>query len=153
MPFLKNWKKVPWFWEKVRSLWSSIGQISHLKYIFPVFPGKKTEIFPCRDRLSCAVDECLSKCPNSKKTPCRDKLLVKFAKFFRTTFNRTPPVAASSQSTLKCRTYYPTVWLNLQFIILSQEMCFILSVQSYIQGALRKRQLISYFVEHLALKN
>ena len=30
---------------------------------------KNQRFFPCRDFLSCVLGECLSKCPNSKKTP------------------------------------------------------------------------------------
>ena len=34
LPFFGNWKKVPWFWQKMRPLLSSMSEISHLKCDF-----------------------------------------------------------------------------------------------------------------------
>ena len=38
--------------------------------------GKTRRFFPCRAFLSGVVGECLSKCPNSKKTPLQKLLFV-----------------------------------------------------------------------------
>ena len=37
---------------------------------------KTRRFLPCGAFLSRAIGECLSKCPNSKKTPCPKKILV-----------------------------------------------------------------------------
>ena len=55
-------------------LLSSMGEISHLKCNFKSFQKNKPEIFPCRAFLFCVVDDCFSKCPNSKKTPLPQKI-------------------------------------------------------------------------------
>ena len=52
-------------------LWLSMGKISDLKgiLILRVSRRKTGDFFPCGAFLSRVVDECLSKCPNSEKTP------------------------------------------------------------------------------------
>ena len=49
------------------SLLSSMGDIFHLLCNFYEFPGKKMGDFSCGPFLFRVVDDCLSKCPNSKK--------------------------------------------------------------------------------------
>ena len=52
-----------------------MDKISRLKCGFQEFPGKKTRIFfACGAFLSRAAVECLSKCPNSEKTPLPEKI-------------------------------------------------------------------------------
>ena len=55
------------------ALMSLIAFIYGLNFLIKVqffsFQEKKPEIFPCQTFLFRAVDDCLSKCPNSKKTP------------------------------------------------------------------------------------
>ena len=52
-------------------LWLPMGKISDLKgiLILRVSRRKTGDFFPCGAFLSRVVDECLSKCPNSEKTP------------------------------------------------------------------------------------
>ena len=56
------------------SLLSSMGEISHLNRNFKEFPREKPEDFSCGAFLFCVVDDCLSKCPDCKKTPLPKKV-------------------------------------------------------------------------------
>ena len=55
MPFIQNWKKVPWFWNKMPS---SMGPISHL-----------TKSLPKEPFFRVLQIKFLSKCPYFKKPP------------------------------------------------------------------------------------
>ena len=86
---------------------------------------------------------------NPRKVPCPDKFLVNSGKFLRTPFLNT---------TGDCF-FIEHIKENLEHTILQFAWRYsskvkgcvlycLLSIQGYIQGAGRKRQLISYFVEH-----
>ena len=73
LPFFRNWKKCPSFGQKCPDsgyLWVKFS----FKMQFLRVSKKKPEIFPCGASFSRVVHDCLSKCPNSKKTPLHLKI-------------------------------------------------------------------------------
>ena len=71
--------------KKCPSLWKKNASIVVIYCCHPLWPPfkmqylrvsrqKNQRFFPCGAFLSCVVDECLSKCPNSKKTPLPSKI-------------------------------------------------------------------------------
>ena len=77
-PFLKVEKKCPNLERKYPDcghLWVLYGYNFSFKMTFLRVSRAKTRIiFRCGAILSCVVSECLSKCPNSKKTPLAYKI-------------------------------------------------------------------------------
>ena len=66
--FFENWKNCSNFGENTLIVVIYALNLS-LKCNFYEFPGEKSENFSLRNFLSRVVDNCLSKSPNSKKTP------------------------------------------------------------------------------------
>ena len=67
MPFFKNWKKVPQFSENTLIV-VIYGLNLSFKMQFLSVSRKKIGDFPLRDFFSRFVNDCLSKCPDSKNT-------------------------------------------------------------------------------------
>ena len=70
LPFFENWNKSVLIWRKNALTVVIYGYNFLFKMRFlRVSRGKTTKFLACGAFLSRVVGECLSKCPNSKKTP------------------------------------------------------------------------------------